>query len=338
MIVQTLTMPTTAPAPTQSKSAFNTNTENRLAWEETNVTELTQWQAEANALAASMNAIASGTVASIPYTFSTTTTDSDPGAGKLRLDNATQNTATTIRADLAGSDGETWTDILNIFDDSTSTVKGYIMLQGVADGTKWIVFSVSALASPSGYKNITVAVVASSDTNPFSDSDEVLLKFTRTGDKGDTGSAGGFVQYVYSETGTTATGTTTMPFDNTIPQNTEGDQYLSLAITPTDSSNVLVIEVDIIVESSVGNSMTCALFVDSTAGALATSAHRTGQSLEPSVMTLTHHLVAGSTSARTYKIRVGGDSAGTTRINGFNSAELHGGVAASSIRITEVTP
>jgi hypothetical protein len=153
------------------------------------VLALSTFRTEANALAAAMNAIAAGGAMAIPYTFSTTTTDADPGAGTLRLDNATQNLATTIRADLAGSDGSTWTAVLDTFDDSTSTVKGHIMLQKLADATKWIVFSVSALASPSGYKNITVAVVASSTASPFADGDSIVLKFTRNGDKGDTGSA-----------------------------------------------------------------------------------------------------------------------------------------------------
>jgi len=37
-----------------------------------------------------------GGATTISYTFDTTTTDADPGGGKLRLNNATQNTATTI--------------------------------------------------------------------------------------------------------------------------------------------------------------------------------------------------------------------------------------------------
>lgn len=190
-ITQTLTTPTTAPSRTQDKDTFNTNVDNRLAWQATNVSELTIWQSQANALAAQMEFVASGAANAIPYTFSTTTADADPGAGYLRLDNATQNLATTIRVDLVGSDGSTWTDMLATWDDSTSTIKGQLMLVKVGDGTKWIVFNLTALATPSGYRNLTVAVVASSAASPFAADDDLLLKFTRTGDKGETGAAGG---------------------------------------------------------------------------------------------------------------------------------------------------
>jgi len=151
--------------------------------------KLPAWGAAVDALAAAMSAIAAGTAVGIPYTFSTTTTDSDPGAGYLRLDNATQNTATTIRADLVGADGSTWTDVLATFAGSDSTVKGHILLQKLADATKWILFTVSAVASPSGYKNITVAVVSASSANPFTNNDSIILKFSRTGDKGANGTA-----------------------------------------------------------------------------------------------------------------------------------------------------
>src|SRR5258708_5751039 len=44
-------------------------------------------------------------------------------------------------------------------------------------------------------------------------------------------------QVVNTETGAVATGTTTLPGAvDTIPTNTQGDQYMSLAITPTNTS------------------------------------------------------------------------------------------------------
>ena len=162
--------------------------------------------AEINAAITAMNAIAAGGAVSLQYTFSTTTTDADPGAGTVRLDNATQNTATTIRADLAGADGSDLSGVLALFDDSTSTNKGYLTIRHSTTPTKWLVFSVASVASPSGYKNVTVTCVASSAASPFANGDAVLLDFTPTGDKGDTGNTGSTGAAATVAVGTVTTG------------------------------------------------------------------------------------------------------------------------------------
>jgi hypothetical protein len=122
--------------------------------------------------------------------FDDTTTDSDPGSGQLRLSSSTQNTSTVIRADLLDLNGDDWTTVLDSLDDSSSTVKGYIRIVNTADLTKWLDFQVDSLAAPSGYRNIGVTPIASSDTSPFVDLDGIAITFTRTGDKGATGVTG----------------------------------------------------------------------------------------------------------------------------------------------------
>lgn len=122
--------------------------------------------------------------------FSTTTTNSDPGNGNLRLDNATQASATTIRADLLDSLGTTWTAVLDSLDDATGPLKGHIRLVKTTDATKWLLFTVSAVDNSTGYRNITVANVASSGADPFANSDPVTLVYTRGGDLGTTGATG----------------------------------------------------------------------------------------------------------------------------------------------------
>ena len=56
--------------------------------------------------------------------------------------------------------------------------------------------------------------------------------------------AGMCVQIQSTQTGAVATGTTVIPLDDSIPQNTEGDEYMSLSITPSDASNILIIDDD----------------------------------------------------------------------------------------------
>jgi hypothetical protein len=154
------------------------------------LSQLPTFCTEANALAAAMNAASAGGANSIQYTFSTTTTDSDPGAGYMRLGSATQNAATVMRLDLADALGTTQTTVLDTMDDSTSTIKGFIRVIKSGDASKWLMFALTAIASPAGYRNFTVTPVSSSTSSPFADGDTVVMYFGRTGDKGDTGSTG----------------------------------------------------------------------------------------------------------------------------------------------------
>lgn len=126
----------------------------------------------------------------IDYFFSTTTTNSDPGAGTLRLNNATQTSATAIYADLLDLFGTAWTAVLDSLDAGTSTVKGNLRLVHKTQGNKWLDFGLTARISPSGYREFTVTNVAGSASNPFANNDPIVLMFTRTGDKGDTGATG----------------------------------------------------------------------------------------------------------------------------------------------------
>lgn len=145
------------------------------------------------------------------------------------------------------------------------------------------------------------------------------------------------VQVVNFESGSVATGTTTLPADDTIPQNTEGNEYMSLAITPTNISNKLKIDVVIaVVGNSTDSSLTAALFQDNTISALAAALVSTPATTRSYPVVFSHYMTAGTTSSTTFKVRIGGANAGTTTFNGFNSGRIFGGVAASSITITEI--
>ncbi len=162
------------------------------------------YHAELAAFINAMNALGlTGGVYGIRYTFSTLTADADPTAGLLRLDNATQNAATTIRVDLLDNLGATWTTVLDTFDDSTSTVKGQLKLVDLADGTKFLTFNVTAVASPSGYRNITVTNTGGSAASPFANGASLLLAFQRTGDQGAAGTDGASAGLAYAFSSTT---------------------------------------------------------------------------------------------------------------------------------------
>jgi hypothetical protein len=149
--------------------------------------------------------------------------------------------------------------------------------------------------------------------------------------------ANGFVvQVVKFQTGAVATGSTAMIVDDTIPQNTEGDEFMSLAITPKSASNILVIEIKAMITSATADKFIVgALYQDSTANALAAVYDRvvttagTGR-----VLPITHTMTAGTTSATTFKFRAGANTA-TITFNGTAGGRIFGGVMASSIVITE---
>jgi hypothetical protein len=155
----------------------------------------------------------------------------------------------------------------------------------------------------------------------------------------DTDVANAVVQRVSTQTGAVATGTTTIPFDDTIPQNTEGDQYLSVSITPKSSSNILVISASVIASHSnaTTSASTIALFQDSTADALASSYSQKEIAAAgiPREYSICHTMSAGTTSATTFKIRLGAGDSGTTTVNGITGSRISGGVANSYLMITE---
>lgn len=150
--------------------------------------------------------------------------------------------------------------------------------------------------------------------------------------------AGLVYQVVQTASGAVSTGTTVLPADDTIPQNTEGDQYLSRAITPSNASSTLIIDVTVYVSTSATGFMSAALFQDSTAGALAVGSVYTADLGAFRLISFRHKMAAGTTSATTFKVRVGNSSAGTTTFNGTSGSRAFGGVMSSSITITEILP
>lgn len=149
---------------------------------------------------------------------------------------------------------------------------------------------------------------------------------------------GDIVQTVYYTTGSVVTGNTAMPFDDTIPQITEGVECLSQAITPTSAVNNLEF---IVTMSTLGTSwedhLSVALFVAGTNDALAAWSSYINSAHQYRTISGTYKKLAGSTSSQTFSVRAGGHAAGTViTLNGYNTARKFGGVAASNLYITEV--
>ena len=146
---------------------------------------------------------------------------------------------------------------------------------------------------------------------------------------------GKVLQQVSTSYATYASATTVMPSDDTIPQNTEGTEIMTLAITPQSATSTLLIEYVVPLAGSAVVNVQAGLFVDSTASAIKASYYTTGGLNYKALMIGDHRVASASTSARTYKLRVG-PAAGTIYFNGISTGRLLGGMLQATMIITEI--
>ena len=258
------------------------------------------------------------------------TTQMDIGAGIVNYDNGSgqllcQAITKTLQAsglwtagtnqnglDTAPKANSTWYNIFEIVKNS--------------DNTSDILYSLSRTAPtvPSGYT--LVAWIGAIKTDASGNIDQnCLAKRTNYG------------QIVRFQTSDTLTGTGTIPIDDTVPQNTEGDEYMSLQITPLSATSRIQVEANLKIVNSAVNRVASALFRDTTANAIdADFRYQAGASNEPHNLILKTLTSSNSTSSTTFKVRAGGGTAGTTRMNGFYTTRVFGGVCFSSITINEI--
>lgn len=146
------------------------------------------------------------------------------------------------------------------------------------------------------------------------------------------------VQQVREQTGAVATGTTQLPVDDTIPQNTEGDEYIDVSVTPTSAANLLEIEASLqLANNAATGHIGTALFHDAVANALTAMARNFASASNRWVTgQLKHQMLAGTTSSKTFDCRAGANVAGTTTFNGGAGVRDFGGVNNSFLSVTEI--
>ena len=152
---------------------------------------------------------------------------------------------------------------------------------------------------------------------------------------------GKVVQVANVDNKTFASSTATIPYDQSIPQNTEGTEVMTLAITPTSATNILLIDVNVFYTSSAGSMIVCcSLFQDSTASAIAVGGASMGSASQMRSIKYRHKMTSGTTSATTFKVRMGGNNAGTFSFNGDGQTKWDtngaSGRISSSITIWEI--
>lgn len=138
-----------------------------------------------------------------------------------------------------------------------------------------------------------------------------------------------------THSGAVASTAVAIPHDDTIPQNTEGAEAFTVAITPHAAPNLLRATTAVWLAGSVSAHVVVALFQDAIADALACTASLVAGANENEYLETEHVLQAGGTSAITFKTRYGG-SAGTATFNGTSGARKYGGALSSYIDVQEI--
>lgn len=156
-----------------------------------------------------------GLDAAYPYQWSTST-DGDPGSGKIAGNNATIASITQLAISETDSAGGSMAAVIATWDDSTSSVRALVKISKEGATQNFHAFQITGAGTDHGsYRTFPVTYVATSGTISNADSCAVLV--IEKGDKGDTGATGS--AGVYSFDYTFSTTTTSGPSTGTIRAN-----------------------------------------------------------------------------------------------------------------------
>jgi hypothetical protein len=270
-----------------------------------------------------------------PITIANNTTNPntqmDIGAGNVDYDNGSGQLLCQAMTKTLQSSGS-WTagtnqNGLDTGARANSTLYHIFKIVKNSDNTSDILYSLSRTAPtvPDGYT--LVAWIGSIRTDGSGNIDQSYIALrTRFG------------QLVRFQTGAVASGSTVIPWDDTIPQNTEGNEFMTLPIIPLSSKSKLNIEVQATLSTEIagGTIVFGALFQDSIANAISATWSHVSSGPIANPLRIKHLMQSGTTSSTTFKFRAGPESSTLTTLNGRSGARRLGGVANSYIEITEI--
>lgn len=124
-----------------------------------------------------------GVTAGVPFNFDNATAMADPGNGDFRLNNAALASVTAIAVDdlSAFTGNPDVSAIVLSWDDSTNTVRGYLLIKSVAAPQNFAVYSITGASTDNaGWTQLAVTHVASSGS--FTNGAPCTFEFTRSGD------------------------------------------------------------------------------------------------------------------------------------------------------------
>jgi hypothetical protein len=128
----------------------------------------------------------------------------------------------------------------------------------------------------------------------------------------------------------------TTPWDDTIPQSGEGTEVFAVSITPKFTNSKLFIESRVFFSPSAKNWCVLAFHQDSAANAIAATGLYSNEVNGAMPVSLGHTMTAATTSATTFKVRLGSATPVTLNVNGPSGARKLGGVMSSYVSVWEI--
>lgn len=145
------------------------------------------------------------------------------------------------------------------------------------------------------------------------------------------------IDRAYAEYTSNANLSTLIPLDDTVPQNTEGTQIISIAFTPKSVTSRLRLRFQgQVAFSAVPNNGIVALFSSASASAIAAEHVSVGSIDFGAPLVCEKEFVPGAVTPLTITARVGPSSAANMRMNGNSSGRYFGGSAAATLVIEEL--
>lgn len=255
---------------------------------------------------------------------------------------STASSYVAYAGDVTGTPGASTVVDLTISGESTNDILYF-------NGTSWddiaLGGDISGAPNAVTVTDLTISGEATNDLLYFNGTswDDLALGAglsVSTGTLNVSGGSGKVLQVVTNVNTThTAIGSSqTIAVDDTIPQNTEGYEIVTVSITPQNASSTLYIFADGNQGWSNGGWLILALFVDSTANALTARAFKANSGLGVQQGFFLHPVAASSTSSRTYKLRAGNTTSDSgVYVNG-GSSRVFGGVLGCRLSVVEVGP
>jgi hypothetical protein len=131
--------------------------------------------------------------------------------------------------------------------------------------------------------------------------------------------------------------TTLIPYDNTAPTSTEGQEVITATYAASSASNSIDITFEATIAVNVKDYVMATLFIDSGAAAIKTVAIYAFDISSPMPLRLKHRVAATTTTSRIYRVRIGPATSGTTvYLNGDAAGAKFGGTMKTSLDINEV--